>query len=130
MILLGIISEGQFVSTSATTTVLQRGAKQLQHDAVYDKLWRTGYSGSASCLARGQASASRPHEASLGRVSIPKTGTGGGIEPTRLAAGDFESEAVQRHSIQHLFLKVHPWLDSLRSDPRYGEILKRMNLAD
>ena len=39
-------------------------------------------------------------------------------------------EAVQRHSVQHHFFKVHPWLDSLRSDPRYDEVLKTMNLAD
>ena len=28
-----------------------------------------------------------------------------------------------------ILAKVHPWLDSLRPDPRYGEILKKMNLA-
>jgi len=29
-----------------------------------------------------------------------------------------------------IYVKVHPALDSLRSDPRYLEILKTMNLAD
>ena len=29
-----------------------------------------------------------------------------------------------------VYSKVHPWLDSLRSDPRYDAILKTMNLAD
>ena len=37
-------------------------------------------------------------------------------------------EAVERHSVQHLLFNVHPWLDSLRSDPRYHAILERMNL--
>lgn len=29
-----------------------------------------------------------------------------------------------------IYAKVHPWFDSLRSDPRYGEILHKLNLAD
>ncbi len=29
-----------------------------------------------------------------------------------------------------IFTKVHPWLDSIRSDPRYDAILKKMNLDD
>ena len=29
-----------------------------------------------------------------------------------------------------IFIKVHPWLDILRSDPRYTAILRTMNLAD
>ena len=38
-------------------------------------------------------------------------------------------EAVrQREGVN--YVQVHPWLDSLRSDPRYGEILKTMNLAN
>ena len=28
------------------------------------------------------------------------------------------------------YVKVHPWLDNLHSDPRYGEIMKKMNLVD
>ena len=39
-------------------------------------------------------------------------------------------EAVRQRGGSVMYTKVHPWLDSLRSDPRYGEILKKMNLAD
>ena len=39
-------------------------------------------------------------------------------------------EAVKSRVDFVIYIKVHPWLDSLRSDPRYGEILKKMNLAD
>ena len=38
------------------------------------------------------------------------------------------SEAVHERSSQLIFAKVHPWLDSLHSDPRFGEILKKMGL--
>ncbi len=43
---------------------------------------------------------------------------------------DWLEEAVRQHAAQVHYAKVHPWLDSLRSDPRYDEILKTMNLAD
>ena len=39
-------------------------------------------------------------------------------------------EAVSKQTAFVMHVKVHPWLDSLRSDPRYGAILMRMNLAD
>ena len=31
---------------------------------------------------------------------------------------------------QVIYARVHPYLDSLRDDPRYLEILEKMNLAD
>ena len=37
-------------------------------------------------------------------------------------------EAFRQRSGLLIWVKVHPWLDSLRSDPRYGEILKKMGL--
>ena len=39
-------------------------------------------------------------------------------------------EAVRQHTGYVIYAKVAPWLDSLRPDPRFGEILKKMNLAD
>ena len=38
-------------------------------------------------------------------------------------------EAVRQRSGFVIYVKVHPWLDSLRDDPRYLDILKKMNLA-
>ena len=39
-------------------------------------------------------------------------------------------EAVRQRGGSVVYTKVHPWLDSLRDDPRYDEILKTMNLAN
>ena len=39
-------------------------------------------------------------------------------------------EAVRQRDGFVIYAKVHPWLDSIRSDPRYDAILKTMNLAD
>ena len=39
-------------------------------------------------------------------------------------------EALRQRAGFVIYVTVHPWFDSLRSDPRYGEILKTMNLAD
>ena len=45
-------------------------------------------------------------------------------------AFEWLEKAVQRRHGSMISIQVHPWLDSLRSDKRYGEILKKMNLAD
>ena len=39
-------------------------------------------------------------------------------------------EAVCQRNTLVIWAKVHPWLDSLRSDPRYDVILHKLNLAD
>ena len=39
-------------------------------------------------------------------------------------------EAVRQRGGFVMLTKVHPWLDSLRSDPRYAEILQELNLAE
>jgi len=38
-------------------------------------------------------------------------------------------KAYEYKSESLLFLKVEPWLDSLRTDPRFKDLLRRMNLA-
>ena len=38
-------------------------------------------------------------------------------------------EAVRLHDGWVIMIKVHPWFDNLRSDPRFHDILARMNLA-
>ncbi len=38
-------------------------------------------------------------------------------------------KAYQEHSFWMPFLKVHPHLDPLRSDPRFSDLMRRMNLA-
>ena len=45
-------------------------------------------------------------------------------------AFEWLEEAVRRRAGFVIYAKVHPWLDGLRSDPRYDAILKTMNLAD
>ena len=40
------------------------------------------------------------------------------------------NEAVERRGYEVIFTKVHPALDGLRSDPRFAEILKTMNLNE
>jgi hypothetical protein len=38
-------------------------------------------------------------------------------------------EAYQDHGFHLIYLKVSPDFDNLRSDPRYADLLRRMNLA-
>ena len=38
-------------------------------------------------------------------------------------------EAVRQRGGLMVFAKVHPWLDSLRPEPRFGEALQQMGLA-
>jgi tetratricopeptide (TPR) repeat protein len=39
-------------------------------------------------------------------------------------------EAARQRTGAVMLVKIDPWLDGLRSDPRYQQILERMNLAD
>ena len=41
-----------------------------------------------------------------------------------------KAEAARYRGSLVVLAKIEPWLDSLRSDPCFGEILKTMNLAD
>ena len=45
-------------------------------------------------------------------------------------AFDWLDKACEQRSTQLLWIKTLPELDSVRSDPRFQDILRRMNLAD
>jgi serine/threonine-protein kinase len=78
----------------------------------------------------------------LPRAERARSDRGGGnrafnmsILYARLGEGDeavrwLEEAVEERGGLLVTRAYVHPWFDSLRSDPRYREILKTMNLAD
>jgi len=77
----------------------------------------------------------------LPKAEKAKTDGGGGNRAWSMAllygrlgevrkALDWLEEAVRQRGGLVILIKADPWLDSLRSDPRYGKILKTMGLAD
>lgn len=57
------------------------------------------------------------------------------LAPLHLALGDKEGamasleKAYAQHDLQLQTLKVDPYLDALRSDPRFQDLLRRVGLA-
>ena len=40
------------------------------------------------------------------------------------------NKAYEEHDPRLCYLKISPWVDSIRSDPRYTALLKKMNLEE
>lgn len=73
-------------------------------------------------------------------VLLEQSATQSGIEPMEIAAlyaqlGDKENafvwieKAIEQHEGETIWLKALPDYDNVRDDPRFGELLKRVNLA-
>jgi len=97
-----------------------------------------GSTRAAAGLARGYAAAGRRTEAlkiisDLRELSKRRYVSAYGIAQIYTALGDFDhawawlEKAFEERSFQLIWLKVDPTIDALRSDPRFQDLLHRMN---
>jgi len=97
-----------------------------------------GSTRAAAGLARGYAAAGRRTEAlkiisDLRQLSKQRYVSAYGITQTYIALGDFDhawawlEKAFEERSFQLIWLKVDPTIDPLRSDPRFQDLLRRVN---
>jgi TolB-like protein/tRNA A-37 threonylcarbamoyl transferase component Bud32/Flp pilus assembly protein TadD len=97
-----------------------------------------GSTRAAAGLARGYVAAGRRTEAlkiisDLRQLSKQRYVSAYGITQTYIALGDFDhawawlEKAFEERSFQLIWLKVDPTIDPLRSDPRFQDLLRRVN---
>ena len=51
-----------------------------------------------------------------------------GVSVSHVPAMDLLEEAIEHRDPLMVFLKVEPKLDGLRNEPRFAQLMKRMNL--
>jgi len=122
-------------------------AEAYEQERLYDKAiseyrkaiaLQEGSTRAAAGLARGYAAAGRRTEAlkiisDLRQLSKQRYVSAYGITQTYIALGDFDhawawlEKAFEERSFQLIWLKVDPTIDPLRSDPRFQDLLRRVN---